>query len=498
MEKKNTPKHTTDTKPRTHADGIPVYCAYDEIVPIGSLKPNPRNPNRHPQDQLEKLGKIIRGNGWRNPITVSTRSGLIVKGHGRLLTAELEELKEVPVEYQNYESEEAELADLTADNRIAELAEIDSKMLADLFADIDTGAIDFELSGYTEGEYSELASALSEAVHDEFEENPSLAERFIFPPMTVLNAREGVWTNRKDEWMRVGIQSDLGRDKGLTYTSVSATDPGFYKAKKEKEKELGRTLSTKEFEENYFESTRKTDNSTSIFDPVLCELCVKWFSGEGSKVLDPFSGGSVRGIVSAITGREYTGIDLRAEQIEANVAQWDKIKKNYPTATDPCWITGDSLKTIPQLKGKYDMIMSCPPYADLEVYSDDPADLSTMKYDDFLAAYREIIRHAVDKLEENRFAVFVVGEVRGKDGNYISFVPDTIRAFEDAGAHFYNEAILVTHISAVAVRVSNPFVKSRKLGKVHQNVLVFVKGDAKKATEHCGDISADLPTDFNE
>lgn len=182
MEKKNTTKHTTDTKPRAYADGIPVYCAFDEIVPTSQLRPNAKNPNRHPQDQLEKLGKIIRGNGWRNPITVSTRSGLIVKGHGRLLTAELEELKEVPVEFQNYESEEAELADLTADNRIAELAEIDSKMLADLFADIDTGAIDFELSGYTEDEYKDIASALSEAVHDEQEnldvESESLVESF--------------------------------------------------------------------------------------------------------------------------------------------------------------------------------------------------------------------------------------------------------------------------------------------------------------------------------
>lgn len=159
-----------DTRPRTYADGIPVYCAYDEIVPIGQLRPNPKNPNKHPQEQIEKLGKIIRGNGWRNPITVSTRSGLIVKGHGRLLTAELEEFKEVPVEFQNYESEEAELADLTADNRIAELAEIDNKMLADIFVDIDTGAIDFELSGYTEDEYNNIASALSEAVHNDLED----------------------------------------------------------------------------------------------------------------------------------------------------------------------------------------------------------------------------------------------------------------------------------------------------------------------------------------
>lgn len=178
-----------DTKPRTHADGIPVYCAYDEIVSVDQLRPNPKNPNKHPKDQIEKLGKIIRGNGWRNPITVSTRSGLIVKGHGRLLTAQLEELKEVPVEYQNYESEEAELADLTADNRIAELAEMDSKMLADIFADIDTGAIDFELSGYSEEEYKDIATALSEAVHNEVNDPDAVIE----PPADPISKRGDIW-----------------------------------------------------------------------------------------------------------------------------------------------------------------------------------------------------------------------------------------------------------------------------------------------------------------
>lgn len=156
-------------KPRSYASDIPVYCAYDEIVAVDKLKPNPRNPNKHPKEQVKLLGKIIRGNGWRNPITVSAQSGLIVKGHGRLLAAQLEELEEVPVEYQSYDCEEAELADLTADNRIAELSQTDNKMLADIFADIDTGTIDFELSGYSEDEYLELASALSEAIHTDNE-----------------------------------------------------------------------------------------------------------------------------------------------------------------------------------------------------------------------------------------------------------------------------------------------------------------------------------------
>lgn len=178
-----------DTKPRTTASGVPVYCAYDKIVPVKDLIPNPKNPNTHPQSQIEQLGKIIRGNGWRGTITVSTRSGLIVKGHGRLLAAKLEELEEVPVEYQNYDSEEKELADMTADNRIAELAEIDNKMLADVFADIDTGAIDFELSGYTEDEYKEIAEALSEAVHKELEDPDTVIE----PPADPVSKRGDIW-----------------------------------------------------------------------------------------------------------------------------------------------------------------------------------------------------------------------------------------------------------------------------------------------------------------
>ena len=95
-----------------YADNIPVYCAHDAIVPLGELRPNPKNPNMHPEEQLKRLGAIIRGAGWRNPITVSTRSGLIVRGHGRLAAAQLEGLTEAPVDYQNYTSDAEELADL--------------------------------------------------------------------------------------------------------------------------------------------------------------------------------------------------------------------------------------------------------------------------------------------------------------------------------------------------------------------------------------------------
>lgn len=158
--------------PKGYADGIPVYCAHDAIVPIGDLKPNPKNPNRHPYEQIARLGAVIRGNGWRNPITVSNRSGFIVKGHGRLLAALHEDLAEVPVDFQNYDSEAAEIADLMADNKIAELSEADEKQLAALFEEIGAEDLPIERTGYSVEEYTDIAAALSAAMNAELEADP--------------------------------------------------------------------------------------------------------------------------------------------------------------------------------------------------------------------------------------------------------------------------------------------------------------------------------------
>lgn len=184
-------EYQTTAEPKAQADGVPVFCAHDAIVDVKELQPNPKNPNQHPPEQIKALGAIIRATGWRGPITVSTRSGLIVKGHGRLMAAELEGLKQVPVDYQNYASEAEELADLTADNRIAELATIDNRMLAEVFADIDTGEIPFMLSGYTEEDYGNIVTALSEALHEKELDGDPDAE--IKPPAEPVTKRGDLW-----------------------------------------------------------------------------------------------------------------------------------------------------------------------------------------------------------------------------------------------------------------------------------------------------------------
>ena len=141
---------------------IPIHCAFDKEVEIHKLKPNPQNPNTHPEEQVKLLAEIIKTTGWRAPITVSNLSGYIVKGHGRLMAAELLGCATVPVDFQDYENESLELADLMADNRIAELSTVDNKKLLNLFEEFDTGEVDFELSGYDEKFYKELAHSFDE------------------------------------------------------------------------------------------------------------------------------------------------------------------------------------------------------------------------------------------------------------------------------------------------------------------------------------------------
>jgi hypothetical protein len=145
------------------ASGIPVYCAHDEVVDIDALVPNPRNPNRHSEEQIRLLAKIIKHQGWRAPITVSNRSGFIVRGHGRLFAAKLLAVECVPIDRQDYASEAEEWADLVADNRLSELNEMDPVSLKELLQELDSGMLaalgaDMELTGYTDAAVADLMS----------------------------------------------------------------------------------------------------------------------------------------------------------------------------------------------------------------------------------------------------------------------------------------------------------------------------------------------------
>ena len=286
----------------------------------------------------------------------------------------------------------------------------------------------------------------------------------IYPPLSVFNQNTGFWQDRKREWLKLGIESELGRE------GVS-------------------TFNTGEFVENTItnsESDYRMKN-ISIFDPFICELAYQWFSPEGGIVLDPFCGGSVRGIVASYTDRKYIGIDLSCKQIDANNKQLNIVSdKKYK----PVWLVDDSEnidKHVPD--GSVDFVFSCPPYHDLEVYTDDERDLSNMSYDEFLGKYSKIISKSYNKLKDNRFAAFVVTELRDyKTGGYKNFLSDTIRCFEDAGFIWYNDIVILQTTGTKALVAQKLWDNNRKITRRHQNFLVFLKGDGKLAKQDMTDI----------
>jgi 16S rRNA G966 N2-methylase RsmD len=308
-----------------------------------------------------------------------------------------------------------------------------------------------------------------------------LVETFIIPPFSVLNTRSKEWQERRKQWIDLGIKSELGRMGNITY-SATAQPPIYYQTKNILKKRLNRIPTHEEIVEELESKGFKTQSGVSIFDPVLTEISYRWFNIKNGTVLDPFAGGSVRGIIAAKLGMPYVGNDLRKEQIESNRENAKIVLYDLDVKYHPVWTSGDSLQIDEilkkeNIKSPFDMIFSCPPYADLEVYSDDKCDLSNMEYRHFLKIYREIIKKSCSLLKENRFAVFTVGDVRDKSGVYRNFVGDTIQAFTDCGLKYYNHFILVNQINSLAIRVRRQFNNSRKAGKTHQNVLAFFKGE---------------------
>jgi DNA modification methylase len=471
-------------------DQIRVTCEAAATIDLDDLSDFQGNLKKISALNLERLKSRIRRHGINAPVFVwrIDNANYIIDGHQRVkalqaLRGEGYTIPPIPfavIEADNVNDAREKLLGISSQYGEFVLDEFEA-FAANLDIRDDLRLVDTEL-------------VLDSARSDRRTERISLSDQFLVAPFSVLNARTGWWQDRKRSWVELGIRSEIGRGNdddrtksGLTYSS-SCQPPEVLERKTRLESHVGRKLSWDEFYARDPDAAR--NNGTSVFDPVLCEIAYRWFSAPGHTILDPFAGGSVRGIVASRTGRNYIGVDLRKEQIDANLVQADSILSEDDPR--PVWRVGDS-RNINALtdNAEADLVFTCPPYGDLEVYSDDPSDLSAVGWEEFASAYREIVAASCRQLRDDRFAVIVVGEFRDKHGIYRGLVPLTIRAFEDAGLSFYNEAILVTQAGSLAMRAKNAFVKSRKLGKTHQNVLVFVKGDPVKTTKVAGYVDFD-------
>lgn len=430
------------------------YLKTEELIPYAN------NPRNNDGEAVDRVAASIAEYGFKSPIIVD-KDNIIIAGHTRYKAAKKLGIDEVPIIKADDLTPAQIKAYRIADNKVAEYSSWDNELLSLELEKLQELDFDLDLTGFEDWEIESLLSAdddtedLGEALDENRE---TLQERFIVPPFSILDTRQGYWQDRKRIWKQI-IKSSNGRDGGL----------------------LGDGLN--KLNENYFGSNESL-GGTSIFDPVLCETLINWFCPKGGKVLDPFAGGSVRGLISVLLGNDYTGIDLSERQIKANEENYTAIEGRKDLDGNilkkPMWINEDSCNIDVLIEDKHDFMLTCPPYADLEVYSDDPRDISNMPYDKFIEKYNEIIQKATDKLKDNAFVAIVIGDVRDKKGYYQGFVPDTIKAFERAGLKHYNECILIEQIATGAMRAGKQFEAGRKVVKTHQNVLIFIKGNEKE------------------
>lgn len=290
-----------------------------------------------------------------------------------------------------------------------------------------------------------------------------MAERI--PPLSVFDSRQSYWSKRKQYWYELlggtnGMQ--CGRDCDLLDYARAYKYQNRYAGRKENLLDVGGTVAS-------------INDGTSIFDPVLCETIYNWFVPDKFRtVLDPFAGGAVRGVVASKNQCDYIGFDVRKEQIEAN----EKVSKELSLNPIPKYVHDTSINIPQHIKGnKIDLIFTCPPYYDLEHYSDNSQDISNnATYEEFLKNYAQILKHCYNVLNDNRFFVIVVSDIRDDKGFYRGFPMHTLSILQSFGLKLYNEFILINPYGTAHIRAAGYF-NNRKVVRVHQSIYCFYKGD---------------------
>nr|DAL04169.1 MAG TPA: Putative modification methylase [Caudoviricetes sp.] len=405
---------------------------------IEKIIPYENNAKIHTKEQIEQIKNSILQFGNNDPIAID-ENNTIIEGHGRYFALKELGYNDVDVIKLTHLDEEKKRAYILVHNKLTMNTDFDFNLLQE---ELDCLNIDMSQFGFDIDFDIE-----KETIYDKIKNNPidsNLFDTFIVPPFSVFDTRSKLWIDRKNEWLSLGIKSELGRvDKLLFCDSL------------------------------------KNDSlpQTSIFNPVICEVCYNWFGVDNSVILDPFAGGSVRGIVAEKLGNSYIGIDLREEQIEANRINAEECNCDLSKIN---WITDNSQNVNNYVENEsVDLIFTCPPYFDLEVYSDDKDDISNMDFEDFKNVYTDILKKCADKLKNNRFAIVVISDVRDKKGGYRDLTGITKDAFKSKGFCFYNDIILLNVVGSASLRARKAMV-NRKTTRIHQNILVFYKGDTKE------------------
>lgn len=412
----------------------------------------------------------IKEFGFRIPI-VAKSDGTVVDGHLRFKAARKMGLKEVPVVNADDLTEAQIKAFRLVANQSANWAEWNEELLKLEFKELDELDFDLELTGFdledVEKSLRDIKFVEEEQENAEKRHFETLEEKFLIPPFDILDARKERWLQRKRLWnLLIG---DDGSTRGThTYGTFNKSYGGCIGAEKMKR--------------------------ISVLDAVLAEIINLWFLPSGkNNTFDCFAGDIVFGYVSSYLGNNFTGIELRKEQADFNNSRVKGMPARY--------ICDDGRNVLKHIgENSQDLLFSCPPYFNLEHYSDLKNDASNQKtYEDFLDILDHAFTDALKCLKNNRFAVIVVGDVRNKKtGGYYNFPNDIINIFRKNDLSLYNNIKILTPLSTAAIRAKGN-MRNRKVVHVYQDVLVFYKGDSTKIKDIYGDVMvAELEDGSNE
>jgi len=412
---------------------------YRKLNELRLLKNNPRYITK---EKLEKLKASIQKNKEyfeARPLILSNRTGdlVIIAGNQRYRAARDLGLKEVPTFLLEGLTEEKEKEIIIRDN--IELGDWDFDLLANNFdiEDLEEWGVEIEDIKKEEKEYQKE------------EAKKKLAEKFILPPFSILDTTQKYWQDRKKTWTIL-----IGND-GVTREDVQL---------------YGYENMTTEVGMKIRKINKNAD--TSILDPCLCETMLKWFLPYNeAKIFDPFSGGSM-GFIASYLGHQFIGTELRPEQAKINN---DRIKE-YSQSIYYC-DDGQNIDKYCEPESQ-DFLFSCPPYFNLEKYSNLENDASNQDYEGFLKILKNALFKSINALKQNRFACIVMSDVRDKKGNYLTICDEIRKTFIENGCYLYNEIILINSISTGGL-LATKYMKNRKVVRRHQEVLIFFKGNAK-------------------
>jgi DNA methylase len=269
----------------------------------------------------------------------------------------------------------------------------------------------------------------------------------------------------KEAYVRPGP----GKDWFATTTTVWRVDELIRRRVRDWRRLTGETGHTGERAEKFRKDHDSVFTGTySVFPVPLVEWILLRYGGPpGGRVLDAFAGGPPRAMVSSIMGYHYEGFDVRQEQIDENLAVLKPLKLDNIT-----YHLGDGT-LMEQASGLYDCGLTCPPYFDLETYSEQADDISNLgTYGEFDEAMWKCASAYRRQMKTGAFVCIVIGNFRDKSGELVDFRSDTVRNFRDVGFKFHQEIILSKNFGSAAKRSTNAW-KGMKLVSIHEFLLVF-------------------------